>query len=123
MAKTAMDLVQAAKNDITEITIEQATVMLSGSSIAIDVRELLEYETGHIPEARHLSRGMLEFMIGNHPDFQDKNTSIVVYCKSGGRSALATATLQQLGFTNVHSMLGGFDGWSAGSDIPPETQA
>jgi len=123
MAQTAIDLVKAAKAVITEINIQQANDMLNTGSLAIDVRELLEYETGHVPDARHISRGMLEFMIGNHPDFQDKSTSIVVYCKSGGRSALATATLQQLGFSNVHSMLGGFDEWAEGSDIPPETQA
>jgi|AZIC01.1.fsa_nt_gi rhodanese-related sulfurtransferase len=123
MAKSAIELVQEAKKDISEITIDQANSMLLNDSIALDVRELLEFETGHIPNARHISRGMLEFMITNHPDFQDKNTSIVVYCKSGGRSALATATLAQLGFTNVHSMMGGFDAWSAGSDVPPETQA
>lgn len=123
MSKTTMDLVQAAKAIITEISVDQASTMLADGSIAIDVRELLEFETGHIPNANHVSRGMLEFMIGNHPELQDKNMSIVVYCKSGGRSALATATLQTLGFTNVHSMLGGFDEWSAGSDIPPETQA
>ena len=123
MAQTTMDLVQSAKAVITEITVEQATIMLSEGSIVMDVRELLEFEAGHIPYAQHISRGMLEFMITNHPEFQDKKASIVVYCKSGGRSALATATLQTLGFTNVHSMLGGFDAWSAGSDIPPETIA
>ena len=123
MAKSAMDLVQEAKLTITEINLEQATSMLNNNSIALDVRELLEYQTGHIPDAFHISRGMLEFMVGNHPEFQDKNASIVVYCKTGGRSALATATLQQLGFTNVHSMLGGFDAWSEDSAIPPETQA
>lgn len=123
MTKSAMDLVQAAKAHITEITISQANELFEAGSIALDVRELLEYETGHIPNARHISRGMLEFKIASHPDFQDKATSIVVYCKSGGRSALATETLQQLGFTNVQSMLGGFDEWNAGSDIPAETQA
>lgn len=123
MAKSAMDLVQAAKAEITEITIPQANSLFATGSIPLDVRELLEFETGHIHNARHISRGMLEFMIANHPDFQDKTSSIVVYCKSGGRSALATSTLQQLGFSNVQSMIGGFDNWSAGSDIPPETQA
>jgi rhodanese-related sulfurtransferase len=123
MAKTTMDLVQAAKAQITEITIQQANEMLDTGSIPLDVRELLEYETGHIPNARHISRGMLEFMIGSHPDFQDKSAPIVVYCKGGGRSALAAATLQQLGFSNVHSMLGGFDAWSEGTDIPPQTKA
>ncbi len=123
MSKTAMELVQEAKLVITEVTLEQAITMLDSSSVALDVRELLEYQTGHIPNAFHISRGMLEFMIANHPTFQDKTTPIVVYCKSGGRSALAAATLQQLGFTNIHSMLGGFDAWSEDSVIPPETQA
>jgi len=123
MSKTAMELVQEAKSVITEITLDQATSMLNGDSIALDVRELLEYQTGHIPKSFHISRGMLEFMIANHPTFQDKNTSTIVYCKTGGRSALATATLQQLGFTNVYSMLGGFDIWAENSVIPPETQA
>ena len=123
MSKTAMELVQEAKSLITEVTLEQAISMLNGDSIALDVRELLEYQTGHIPDAFHISRGMLEFMIANHPQFQDKSASIVVYCKTGGRSALAVASLQQLGFTNVHSMLGGFDVWSEDSIIPPETQA
>lgn len=114
MAQTIMDLVQAAKAEITEISASQADDMLASGSIAIDVRELAEYDSGHVSNARHLSRGMLEFMIGGHPDFQDKATSIIVYCKSGGRSALATVSLQKLGFTNVHSVMGGFDMWSAG---------
>jgi len=118
MAKTAMDLVKAAKATITEITIDRANELIQKGSMALDVRELLEYETGHIPDAHHISRGMLEFMISNHPDFQDKEISIVVYCKSGGRSALATSTLQQLGFNNVHSMLGGFDEWDEGQCTP-----
>lgn len=113
MAKTVMDLVQQAKASINEISIEQAANMLKNDSIALDVREPAEYEAGHITNAKHIPRGILEFMIGNHPDFQDKNASVVVYCKTSGRSALATATLQQLGFTQVYSMLGGFDAWNA----------
>lgn len=123
MAKTAMDLVQEAKANISEISIEQANILFADNSIVIDVREALEFNAGHIPNAHHISRGMLEFMIGNHPHIQDKSASIVVYCKSGGRSALATHTLQQLGFSNIHSMLGGFDAWNAGCDIPAETKA
>ncbi len=112
MSKTTMELVQAAKEMITEITAEQANEMLAqGSSALLDVRELLEYEMGAIPNAHHISRGLLEFAIGHHPEFQDKDGAIIVYCKSGGRSALAAATLQQLGFSNVHSIIGGYDVW------------
>jgi rhodanese-related sulfurtransferase len=109
MTKSAIDLVQAAKANITEITISQANELFVTGSIPLDVRELLEYEKDHIPNACHISRGMLEFKISNHPDVHDKATSIVVYCKSGGSSALATESLQHLGFSNVQSMLGGFD--------------
>ena len=107
-----MDLVQEAKAVITEITIEQAKDGLSNGSIALDVRELAEYQAGSLPNAIHISRGMLEFKIGTIPEFQDKTIAIIVYCKTGGRSALAAASLQQLGFTNVQSMLGGFDLWN-----------
>lgn len=112
MVKTTIDLVQEAKSEITEITVQQADDLLASGSIALDVREPAEYEAGHIADAKHIPRGILEFMIADHPDFQDKNASVVVYCKTSGRSALATATLQQLGYTQVHSMLGGFDAWN-----------
>ena len=113
MAKTAMDLVAKAKSMITEIDVDQAEMMLKSGSIALDVRDESEYKAGHIPKARHITRGMLEFKIANHPDFEDKSRTVIVYCKSGGRSALATATLQQLGFTDIYSMVGGFDNWQA----------
>jgi rhodanese-related sulfurtransferase len=116
MAKTAMDLVQAAKAAIQQISVSQSQQMLEDDSIALDVREPDEFAVGHIADARHIPRGMLEFSIENHPDFQDKTRPIVVYCKSGGRSALATATLQQLGYTNVYSMIGGYDAWCAASN-------
>jgi len=123
MAKSVMELVQAAKSIINEISVEQANKMIENGSLILDVRELLEFETGHIPNAHHISRGLLEFMISNHAAFQNKDAAIVVYCKTGGRSALATQSLGQLGFSNVHSLVGGFDEWSAGCDIPPETAA
>ena len=116
MAKTAMDLVQAAKAAIQQISVSQSQQMLEDDSIALDVREPDEFAVGHIADARHIPRGMLEFSIENHPDFKDKTRPIVVYCKSGGRSALATATLQQLGYTNVYSLIGGYDAWRAVSD-------
>lgn len=123
MTTTVMDMVNTAKQEISEINVEQANALLAGGSLALDVRERIEFDAGHIPGARHISRGMLEFLIGNHPDFEDRQQSIVVYCKSGGRSALAAQTLQHLGYTDVHSMKGGFDAWNAGSDIPAATTA
>lgn len=116
MAKTAMDLVQAAKAAIQQISVSQAQQMLNDDSIALDVREPDEFAKGHITDARHIPRGLLEFSVESHPDLQDRTRPVVVYCKSGGRSALATATLQQLGYTNVYSMIGGYDAWCAASN-------
>jgi rhodanese-related sulfurtransferase len=111
MTKSTIDLVTQAKSVINEITVEQANKMLNDGALALDVRELQEYHAGHIPNATHISRGTLEFMIETHPQFQDKTHPTVVYCKTGGRSALATATLQELGFSSLYSLTGGFDSW------------
>mgnify|MGYP000559021249 CR=1 FL=1 len=111
MEKTAMDLVQEAKSVITEVTVSQAKALLSTGSIALDVREVAEYSARHIADAHHIPRGLLEFTIGANPHFQDKSAAIIVYCKTGGRSALATKVLQDLGYNNVTSLQGGFDAW------------
>jgi len=67
---------------------------------------------GHLPDAVHIPRGLLEFMVGSHPALQDSNQSIVVYCKNGGRSTLAADLLQRMGFSDIHMLEGGFDNWS-----------
>lgn len=113
MAKTAMDLVQAAKAVIQEVSVSQAEQMLADDAIVLDVRDKLEFDAGHIDNAVNISRGTLEFVIANHPEFADQTRSIVVVCKTGGRSAMATATLQQLGYGNVVNMIGGYDAWCA----------
>ncbi len=118
MNMTAMDLVNHAKQVIKEVDIQQAKSLLAQGAIPLDVREQHEFDAGHLPNARHIPRGMLEFMIGTHPEFQDKARMILVYCKTGGRSALAAQTLQQLGYSNVVSLAGGFDAWSAGEIVP-----
>lgn len=111
MTLSAFDLVNAAKVIIEEVSVEEAKFMLKDDSIALDVRERVEFESGHITDAHHISRGILEFKIADHPDFQDLDRSIIIYCKTGGRSALATVALQQLGYLNVYSLAGGFDAW------------
>jgi rhodanese-related sulfurtransferase len=112
MSLTTLDLVLAAKAVINEITVEQAQEMLANECLFLDVREQAEYDAGHILHAKHISRGLLEFKIIGHPDFEDMSQPVVLYCKTGGRSALATQTLMSLGFTNVSSMVGGFDAWT-----------
>jgi rhodanese-related sulfurtransferase len=109
---TVMDLVAQAKEHIVEIDVNEAKKSL-GTSLVLDVREHAEYAAGHLPGAFNISRGVLEFKIGSHPDFQDKQDAhIIVYCQSGGRSALATETLNKIGFRNAVSMAGGFKAWT-----------
>ncbi|RLA47350.1 MAG: rhodanese-like domain-containing protein [Gammaproteobacteria bacterium] len=116
---TAREFIQEAKSKVRCIDLSQARELLDGGSITLlDVREKIEHDAGHIEDSRHISRGVLEMQIENHPDFQDKNASVIIYCKSGGRSALAAATLQDMGFTNLYSLDGGFDGWSKDQAVP-----
>lgn len=112
MAMTAMDLVAEAKRHITEIGSVEAQNAL-GKTLILDVREPAEYAAGCLPGAINIPRGVLEFKIGAHPDFQDRfDAKIIVYCQTGGRSALAAEALQKLGFSNAVSMAGGFKAWS-----------
>ncbi|WP_446810865.1 rhodanese-like domain-containing protein [Methylomonas sp. 2BW1-5-20] len=111
MTVTAQELVAAAKQQITEISVEAAQNRLPG--LLLDVREPAEYAAGHLPGAVNIPRGLLEFKIDSHPDFQSKQQAeILVYCQTGGRSALATQVLKQLGYSNAVSMAGGFKAWA-----------
>ncbi len=118
MTFTAMDLVAQAKQNIVEIDVNEAKNSL-GTSLVLDVREPAEYVAGHLPGAFNISRGVLEFKIGSHPDFQDKQDAhIIVYCQSGGRSALATEALNKMGYNNAVSMAGGFKIWTeSGNEV------
>jgi len=112
MSLTAMDLVAAAKETIAEINIVDAKNNLSAHLI-LDVREPAEFAAGQIPDAINIPRGVLEFQITNHPMFSGQQTAnILVYCQSGGRSALATKTLHDLGYKNAVSLAGGYKAWT-----------
>ena len=81
----------------------------AGNTTFLDVREPDEYEQGAIPDAMHLPRGHLEFQVeGKLPD---KTAPVVVYCAGGVRSAFAAKTLGELGYTDVQSLIGGFNKW------------
>lgn len=110
---TAQDKVAAAKQLITEVTVEIAQQLISAGNIAVvDVREADEYEAGHLDNALLLPRGLLEFKVSGLKKLEDKSAAILVYCRTGGRSALAAQTLQELGYHNVLSMVGGFEAWT-----------
>ncbi|MGA2432057.1 MAG: rhodanese-like domain-containing protein, partial [Acidimicrobiales bacterium] len=105
---TPRDLLNAAKAEIREIDPAEVA-QRRGHYTLLDVREPDEYEQGAVPGAVHVARGNLEFSVeGRLPD---KHAPIAVYCAGGVRSAFATKTLQDLGYTDVVSITGGFNKW------------
>ncbi len=111
MSLTPMDLVAAAKQHIREVGPDEASGLL-GKVPVLDVREPGEYAAGHLPGALNIPRGVLEFQIGGHPGFQNtQDAEILVYCQSGGRSALAVEALKKLGYEKAVSLAGGFKLW------------
>lgn len=116
MSLTAMDLVAAAKQNIKEVDVASAKSELS-KYLVLDVRAPGEFVTGSLPGAINISRGVLEFKITSHPDFQGKEDSdILVYCQTGGRSALATEALNKMGYTKAVSLEGGYQAWQKASE-------
>jgi rhodanese-related sulfurtransferase len=110
--KGFQELVAQAKKNITEIRpTDAATKMKEGNMVIVDVREKDEWDEGHIPDAIHMSRGMLELDI--EEKIPDPNVTIICHCGGGGRSALAAESLQKMGYKNVRSMAGGFKAWKA----------
>jgi len=105
---TFRELLATTKQRITEIDPAAAEARL-GDATFLDVRELDEYEQGMIPGAVFVPRGHLESQAENK--LPDKDAPIVVYCAGGTRSAFAADTLQQLGYTDVVHVIGGFGRW------------
>ncbi len=108
MTQSYRDLVEAAKREIREI--DPGSLDRRRSSLTIiDIREADEFEQGAIPGAVFVPRGTLESAIPIHAPHHDHE--VVLYCAAGARSALASKTLQEMGYTNVWSLEGGFDRW------------
>lgn len=127
MARTVQELVAEARGRIEEIAPDRLVAQRSG--IVIDVREPAEYALGHLPGAINLPRGVLEFQIHAHPAMACTTSEalavpdrdVVLYCLTGGRSALAAESLQSLGFTRVRSLAGGLTAWrNAGHPLTTE---
>lgn len=102
-------LVQEAKTHISEITPADAAAAVQKGAMLIDVREKEDWDSAHIPQAVHLSRGILELEIEEKAPALE--TPIVCHCGGGSRSALAAESLQKMGYTNVKSLAGGFRAW------------
>ncbi len=100
----------AARARVREITPADVTALLGSGSVRVfDVREESEWAAGHIAGAAHLGKGIIERDIER--TVPDIAAPIVLYCGGGFRSALAADALQQMGYTNVVSMAGGWRGW------------
>jgi rhodanese-related sulfurtransferase len=112
---TAAQLVAEAAALIDHVSPQQAAAERTGDAVVLlDVREPAEWER-HIEGAVRIPRGLLEFHADptspRHDPALDPGRRVIVYCQSGIRSVLATATLRRLGFTDVVNMTGGFTAW------------
>jgi rhodanese-related sulfurtransferase len=106
-----LKIVNDAKTRIKEVTVGETRTRLSGNPDArlIDVREDNEWQAGHAAGSEHLGKGIIERDI--EEKVPDKGTELILYCGGGFRSALAADVLQQMGYTNVYSMAGGWKAW------------
>jgi rhodanese-related sulfurtransferase len=116
MSATASELVADAKSKVENLTPEQVVSEIADGAVLIDLREPAELRLeGMIEGAVHAPRGMLEFWADpaspyHRPEF-DPARRTVLYCASGGRSALAARTLQSLGYVDVAHLDGGIKSW------------
>jgi rhodanese-related sulfurtransferase len=116
-----MDFVRAAKSCITEITPDELKAKLDAKEdfVLVDVREAAEFEHGHIGGAHLVPRGIIEAAADtsypkHYPPLSGaRDQQIVVYCATSGRSAMAAAVLQMMGFKNVLNLAGGYTRWDA----------
>lgn len=114
-------LVEAAKKVITEISVEDFKKEYDGEDyfVLIDVRSGAEYDAGYVPGAVNIDRGVLEFKIAKEEVWDEaglyipeKTDKIILYCRTGGRSALAAKALKELGYQNAMSLEGGWNAWN-----------
>ena len=117
MKKGYKELLAEANTVIENISVAEAMKHLQSADAAfIDIRDQPELERdGKIPGAIHASRGMLEFHADPespyHKDVFSSGKKLLLYCASGGRSALATQLLQEMGLSSVANVTGGIKAW------------
>jgi rhodanese-related sulfurtransferase len=105
------DMVAKAKASVQKVSAADVKTMIDKKDkvIYLDVRDAGEFAAGHLPGSMNISRGTLEFNVFNK--IQDQNAKIIVYCKTAGRSALATKTMNDLGYKNAVLMDAQFEDW------------
>lgn len=109
---SVQDILKQTKQQISELTPEQLVELQKKNPdlVLLDVREKDEQERGILPNAKLIPRGMLELKIEDA--VPDRNREIVAYCAGGNRSALAALSLKQMGYSKVHSLIGGYSRWN-----------
>ena len=117
MPTTVKQLMEAANAAVPKITPDKARDLIAtGNTLIVDVRDAPEVEkSGKVAGAVNVSRGMLEFRADPESPYHDKNFSkdktVILYCASGGRSALSGKVLKDMGYNEVYN-LGGFKDWA-----------
>ena len=112
---TITDLLNIANDSVKRLNFYEANELILEGAFIIDVREESEVaQSGKISNALHIPRGLIEFQLNpeaqNNPSGIEKDSTLLVYCAAGVRSALAAKTLQDLGFENVYN-LGSISEW------------
>jgi rhodanese-related sulfurtransferase len=118
-----LKLVNDAKSRIREVTVDETRErMRSNNHVRLfDVREDNEWNDGRAVGSTHLAKGIIERDI--EATVPDKSTEVILYCGGGFRSALAADVLQQMGYTNVFSMAGGWKAWQdSGAPIESDNE-
>ena len=116
MPTSVKELLAAANAAVPKISPQEAAALIGGGNVlVVDVRDGTELAAaGKVKGAVHVPRGMIEFRADPESPYHDKafarDKTVIVYCASGGRSALAGKTLKDLGYNDVRN-LGGFKDW------------
>jgi molybdopterin/thiamine biosynthesis adenylyltransferase/rhodanese-related sulfurtransferase len=118
MPKSYADLLREARAQIKEVTPQEVDALAPGTATIIDVREASEWDQGHVPGARHVSKSYIEQQI--EAAAPDRDAPVILYCAGGVRSLFAAQTLADMGYSDVASMSGGFQSWK-GAGLEFET--
>lgn len=115
-AKGFKEMLAEANAEIDAISVQDAMALVgSGEIVFVDVRETQENQAGAIPGSVHAPRGLLEFIVDPaapmHKPELASGKKLIVYCASGGRSALSAQTMRRMGVENVANLVGGIAAW------------
>ena len=117
MVTPSMQLIGEALAEVASVSVDEALALVDGGdAVFVDVRERAEHAAGAIAGAVAAPRGFLEFIADPvspmHNPALSAGKRLVIYCASGGRSALATKTLQDMGYSEVANLTGGYQAWT-----------